>query len=183
MAEVAIEQSKDSLKDKLDAFASVGARAGFGDVATENNGTNSVNEQDYALALGVEYSRTLDKSNVSAEISQAKIDRVIAQREIENIKRNLKFNIASLSQEISKTIKTIEAMKSRRDKEREKLAEGEDRYRRGRGDTQQLILFENDLSLAQFLLQQQRIELAKKYAKLDIIRGTVWKRVVPLEKP
>lgn len=181
MAEVAIEQSKDGLKDKLDGFASIGARAGFGDVTSQGT-TTSINEQDYAVSLGVEYTRTLDKSDVSAEISQAKIDRIIAQREIQNIERNLQFTVASLLQEIDKTGNTIKAMTSRLNTEKEKLEEGVERYRRGRGDTQQLILFENDLSLAQFLVDQQKIELAKKYAKLDVIRGAVWKRVVPLEK-
>ena len=181
MAEVAIEQSKDGLKDKLDGFLNVGARAKYGD-AMDEGAPITVNEQDYAVSLGVEYSRTLDKSNVSAEISQAKIDRIIAQREIENIKHNLRFTVASLVQEIDKTGSTIKAMTSRLDTEKEKLEEGVARYKRGRGDTQQLILFENDLSLAQFLVDQQKIELAKKYAKLDVIRGAVWKRVVPLEK-
>lgn len=182
MAEVAIEQSKDGLRDKLDGFLNVGARAKYGDAKDQNSAPITINEQDYAVSLGVEYSRTLDKSNVSAEISQAKIDRVIAQREIENIKRNLQFSVASLLQEINKTGNTIKAMTSRLNTEKEKLEEGVDRYKRGRGDTQQLILFENDLSLAQFLVDQQKIELAKKYAKLDVIRGAVWKRVVPLEK-
>lgn len=177
MAAVAIEQSKDGLKDNLDGFVSLGGRAKYGDTVD-----STVNEQDYAVALGVEYKKTLDKSDVSAEISQAKIDRVIAQREIENIKRNLKFSIAGLLQEISKTGNTINAIKLRLDTEKEKLDEGVQRYRRGRGNTQQLILFENDLSLAQFLADQQKIELAKKYAKLDVISGAVWKRVIPLEK-
>lgn len=177
MAETQISMSRDQLKDTLDGFATVGGRAKYGDTTTGS----TVNEQDYAFSVGVEFQKSLDRRDVNAEISQAKIDRLVAQQEIENIKRNLKFNIASLLQEIESTGATINAMQVRYDQEKQKLDEGVERYRRGRANTLELITFENDISLAEFMLEQQKIELSKKYAKLEVVSGKIWQRVVPLQ--
>lgn len=178
VAEAQIELKRDSLKDTLNGFASVGGREKYGEPAQGS----TVNEQDYAFSFGIEYQKSLDRSDVNAEISQAKLDRVIAQREIENVKRNLKYGLNSLLQDIDTTDATIKAMKVRYDQEQAKLDEAETRYRRGRADTFELITYENDISMAEFLLEQQKIELSKKYSKLDVTSGQVWKRVIPLQQ-
>ena len=176
LAETTMARIRNSKKNKLDAIASLGTRSAYG----KNSSNGTVNEHDYAVSIGIDFSRSLDKRGIDAEIQQAMLDRSIALQEIENIKRELKYSVLGFRQEISSTNTAISAYKKRVKKEKQKLEEASERYRRGRTDTQQLILFENDLSTAEFLLEQKRIDLARRYARLDLLRGKTWEKVIPL---
>ncbi len=176
LAETTMKKIRNTNKNKLDAIASLGTRSAYGG----NARNETINQHDYAVTIGFDYSRSLDKRGIDAEIQQAMLDRTIALREIENLKRELKYNVFGFSQEINATHTTIAAYKKRIAKEQQKLDEATQRYHRGRTDTQQLILFENDLSTAQFLLEQKRIDLARRHARLDLLRGKIWEQVIPL---
>ncbi|MDH5545158.1 MAG: TolC family protein [Gammaproteobacteria bacterium] len=177
MAESQISIAGDKKRDKLDGFATLGGRAKYGDSAT-----GTVNEQDYAFSVGLDFQRKMDNRDIGAEISQYRIDIQVAQRELEMEKTKLKYELSRLVAEMNETSNAIKELNSRLDKEQQKLDEGVERYRRGRADTQQLIFYENDLSFARLALEQQKVELAKKFAKLSVVSGNIWQRVVPLEK-
>ncbi len=176
LANASIARIRNSKKNKLDAIASLGTRSAYG----ENSLNATINEHDFAVTIGIEYTRAMDKRGINAEIQQAMLDKSIALQEIENIKRELKYSVLGFKQEINFTNAAIIEHQKRIKQEKRKLAEATERYRRGRTDTQQLILFENDLSTAEFLLEQKRIDLARRHARLDLLRGKTWEKVIPL---
>lgn len=166
LAESVMDDVKNNKKNQLDLVMSVGTRTAYG----ENSLNSTVNETDYALMVGVEYSRAADKRGVNAELQQAMLDRSIALREIENIKQELNYSVMGLLQEIDATDSAIKQYDQRVNREMQKLAEAEARYERGRTTTQELIMFENDLSIAKFLLEQKRIDLARRHARLVLLQ-------------
>ncbi|MDH3325981.1 MAG: TolC family protein [Gammaproteobacteria bacterium] len=176
LAETMLDDLRNNNKNKLDLVMSIGTRSAYG----KNGMNNTVNETDYALMAGVEYSRAVDKRGIVAELEQAMMDRTIALREIENIKLELNYAVYGLLQEITATDAAINQYVKRVTREQQKLNEAESRYHRGRTTTQELIMFENDLSIAKFLLQQKRIDLAHRYARLNLLRGGMAQRLMPL---
>jgi len=58
--------------------------------------------------------------------------------------------------------------------EKQKVAETRERYRSGRADTTQLLLFENELHQAEYSVDQLTLELARKQQTLKLLRGVIW---------
>jgi outer membrane protein TolC len=133
--------------------------------------TPPVNESDYAASVRLEFRKALDRSGLNAEVTQAQIDRSVALREAERIRIDVKYNVTGLIAEIGKTNKSLASQRQRVIVERKKVDEATKRYRTGRTDTTQLIQFENDYQLSKLAREQQRIELARKHASLELMRG------------
>ena len=175
LAEAAIARARDARQDKLDTVVSVGARSRNGD-----SQLGTVSEQDWAGALSLEYQHSVDRQGLDAVLAQARMDRSIAQRRMARVKRDLRYQVNSITGQIEANRGALESYRDRLEAEQEKLNEAEARYRSGRADTQQLIQFETELYATQLSVEQQRIELAKRLATLDLVSGALWQQVVPL---
>ena len=144
---------------------SVGARNGTG---------GGVDESDYAASAMIEYQRPLSRQGLEAEVFQAQISQDIARRQIKQAKDDLRYQVEGLVSELGTGQTALNTSKSRLEVEKEKLAETRERYRTGRADTTQLIQFENELNQAEFSVDQQTLELARKQQTLKLLRGVLW---------
>lgn len=173
LAELTMDDVRNSKKDKLDVLVSAGTRSAYGD----NSLNETINEHDLAFSVGVEFSQAMDKRGVDAQLSQAMLDRTIALREIENIKRDLTYQVHTSVREIRAAANVVKETERRVNSEQRKYNEASQRYKRGRTTTVELIQFENDFSLAKFLLEQKRIDLAKRHSKLQLLVGSLWNSI------
>lgn len=172
IAEATLERNRESGRDKADLVFSVGNRNIEGDVV---GGTMDNSER--VAALRFEYRAALDRRGADADVTQAYIDRAIAQQRIDSAQTELRYAVARLAAEIESATLALEEARERRAAERAKLDEALVRYRRGRTDTAQIIQFENDYEAAVLALEQQTIELARRRAELDIVRGHLWNSI------
>jgi len=172
LTESVLQRSRDQRKDTMDLVLSVGTRTRTGDSTT-----GSVDESDVAGRLRFEYSASLDKSGLDAEVRQAQLDRTIAMEEIRRVKDDLNYDLASLVQEINAAKQAVISARQHLQSEREKFEEALQRYRQGRTDTDRLIQFENERNTAKLNLAQQKIELAKRIDALEILHGIFWQNM------
>lgn len=170
-AEADIRRRKDAYKDKFDVVLSVGNRKFIGD--TDFFGT--VRNDEVVGGVRVEYRRALDKQGFEAELTQAQLDRSIALQEINRVQRDLRHKLAGLVAEIRAAREALRSFYIRRKREQRKFEESLRLYRAGRLETDRLINFENDVHLSRFLYEQQRIELSRKIASLELVRGGYWR--------
>jgi outer membrane protein TolC len=168
ISDAIIEASKDEAKSQMDLVFGVG----YGN--KQGPATPPVNESDYAASVRLEYSRPVDKQGVEAVVTQAVLDRSIALRETQRIKDDLEYNVRGLVAEIGNSHASIESHRKRVTTEQSKFSEALQRYRTGREDTRNLIQFENELQLSKLALEQQRIELSRRNANLDLLRGQMF---------
>lgn len=172
LAETAIESSRDAKKDNLDLVLFAGNRTSSGDTTT-----GSVSESEMVGGVRLEFNRGLDKSGYDAELYQAQLDRGMAIEDKRQIIEDLQYDLSSLMAEIKVGKDALEAYRKSVNNENKKLKEAEQRYRRGRTDTDQLIQFESQLSSAELSSELQRIELARRYRNLALLRGELWKNI------
>lgn len=172
LAESVIASSYDSSKDQLDLVLFIGGRNSQGDATT-----GSVDDSDVVGGVRMEYSQAIDKRGVDAAVYQAKLDRDIALRDKQQIEEDLQYDLASLLAEFKAGEAALKAYDSSVNSEHKKLNEANQRYRTGRSETDQLILFESQLSVAELLLDLQRIELARRYSRISLLTGNIWKSV------
>jgi outer membrane protein TolC len=161
-----IVTSKDATKSTVDLVLGVG----YGNI--QGPATPSpVDDSDYAASARLEYRKPLDNSGNEAVLTQAMIDKSIALRESERIRGDLKYNVTGLIAQISKSNTSLESQQLRVNAERLKVDEAINRYRTGRTDTTQLILFENDYQIGKLASELQRVELARQHASLELLQG------------
>jgi outer membrane protein TolC len=172
LANSIIETSTDAQKDNLDLVLFAGGRNNQGDAAT-----GSVDNSEVVGGVRVEYSQSADKRGVDAELYQAKLDRSIALQDKLQKEEDLQYELASLLAEYKAGNKALGAYKTSVKSEKNKLDEALSRYRRGRTDTDQLIQFESHLSSAELSLELQRIELSRRYYKVNLLTGDVWSKI------
>lgn len=171
IAESQIATSKDASRSTVDLVFGVG----FGNKQGPATSPNPyVNESDYAASVRLEFTRSMDRSGLDAAVTQAQIDRSIALREIQRIKDDLEYNVNGLAAEINNSEAALASHRRHVSVEQAKLNEAMRRYRTGRADTTQLIQFENELQLGKLALEQQRIEFARRYSSLELMRGTLF---------
>lgn len=165
IADASLKVSKDKYKSKLDLVLSAGARNGTGP---------GFDQSDYAASAKLEYQRPLSRQGLEAEVYEAQISQDIARRQIRKARDDLKYQIESLVAELRTGQTALNTSRTRLQTEQEKLAETRQRYRTGRADTTQLIQFENEMNQAQFDVDQQTLELARKQQTLKLLRGVLW---------
>lgn len=174
IAEAALARSREAGRDKADLVFSVGNRGQYGDVA----GGGSVSESERVAGLRFEYRAALDRRGADAVVTQAYLDRAIAQQRIDSVQTELRYTVARLAAEIGTAAAALDQARARKSAELAKLDDAQRRYRQGRIDTAQVIQFENDYEAATLALEQQLIELARRRTELEIVRGTLWGEVV-----
>lgn len=165
IAEATINTSKDEARSQVDLVFGVG----FGN--KQGPATPPVNESDYAASVQLEFSRPLDTRGVDAVVTQAVLDRSIGLREIKRLSDDLEYNVNGLVAEIDNSQAALESHRRRVTTEQAKFDEALKRYRTGREDTRNLIQFENELQLSKLALERQRIELSRRHASLEMLRG------------
>jgi len=172
LAENAIKNSRDAKKDNMDLILFVGNKTNSGDTISA-----STSESEIVGGVRLEFSRGLDKSGYDAELYQAQIERGVVIEDKRQLIEDLQYDLSSLLAEIKAGKQALEAYQSSAKSEKNKLKEAEQRYRRGRTDTDQLIQFESQLSIAELSIELQRIELARRYRHLSLLRGELWKSI------
>jgi outer membrane protein TolC len=173
IAEAALARSRDAGRDKADVVFSVGNRTVDGDLA----GGGSINESERVAALRFEYRAALDRRGADADVTQAYLDRSIAQQRIDSVQTELRYTVARLTAEIATADAALAQARERKSAEQAKLDDAQRRYRQGRIDTAQVIQFENDYEAATLAVEQQTIELARRRTELDLLRGTLWREL------
>ena len=144
---------------------SAGARSGTGP---------GFEQSDYAASAKIEYQRPLSRQGLEAEVYEAQISQDIARRQIKQARDDLRYQIEGLVSELRTGQIALDTSRSRLEVEKAKLVETRERYRTGRADTTQLIQFENELNQAEFSVDQQTLELARKQQTLKLLRGVLW---------
>ena len=169
IAESQIDSARDNKKDSLDFVVSVGSRTSNGD-----NTAGSVNEQDFAGAVGFEYRHLFDNEGVSSKYKQALLEKSIALQDIKKTSDDIRYTVSGLVTEIKIAKLAVKAMHKKLKSESLKLDEVVQRFRSGRADTEQLIKFQNEYSIAELTYQNQKIEMNNRIIALQIFTGKFW---------
>jgi outer membrane protein TolC len=168
-AESNIEIQRDNKKDTLDVILSVGARS-----KTGSTDKTDIDETDLAGKVGLEYRAALDKSGLRAALQQALLNRDIADNQIRQLDIDLNNEIDRLLGLIQDQKKSINSNNRLMQAEQRKFDEAVSRYRSGRTTTADLIIFEEDLSLAESILANSRVDLVSSLNELERLRGAIW---------
>jgi len=172
LAENSIRASRDARKDQLDLIMYLGNKTNAGDTAG-----GSLNDSEVVGGLQLEYHRGLDRRGFDAQLYQAQLDRYAAISDRHQVIEDLRYNLASLLADRDSVKKTVQAYVLSVSSEQKKLQDAEQRYRQGRADTDQLIQFEDQLSVAELNLELQHIELLGVEQKLRLLTGQLWNNI------
>ena len=170
--EADLELRRDSRKDKFDVVLSVGGRTTSGD-----NVSGSIDEDDLAGGVRLEYQRALDKRGLDAGIYQAQLNLQIAREDERKIRDDLRYSVTGLLSEVDANQISLTAHQRRVVSEEKKINEALERYRVGREATDRLIQFENEMQVARFALEQDRIALERRLTNLSILLGRIWQSI------
>jgi outer membrane protein TolC len=171
-ADTQLELSRDKRKDKLDVVFNAGYKTLSGDSTPSD-----VSEGEMVGGVQLEFGRGLDLSGYDAELQQAQLSRSAALQDQKQVLLDLRYNIAGVLAEINAGNVALTAYEKSVASEQAKLKEAEQRYKRGRTDTDQLVQFEAQLATAELNYDLQGIELARRAHKLRLLLGDVWKTV------
>jgi len=169
IAEANLELAKNQKQEQLDVVLSVGARAAKGDT-----GTGTVSQEEWAGQARLEYQYEMDKRGFDAEIYQAMLDKQLAEEQLNKIRHDIAYMVESMTQQITNNKTAVKSNYKRLEIEKQKLQDALQRYREGRTDTRELIEFENDLLASSLAHENQKLELARTYATLNLLIGRVW---------
>ncbi len=169
IARAMIEQRRNAHRNTLDLVVSAGIRNLAGDT-----GGGSLNKTDLAGGVNIEYQRALDHRGFDAALYQAQLERDRVLQEMENIRYQLRYRISGLVAEIVENRQTVQTHEQRLASETAKYHESERLYREAHMDTNIMIQHEAELQAAELALQQQRVELLKRYATLALLRGKLY---------
>ena len=169
MAESQIQLANDTRKDNLDLVLSVGTRTSNG-----KSGSTTVNKEDLAGAVRIEYKHLFDDKGVSSKFKQAQLQRDIALEEINKVDDDIRYTVSGLVAEIKAARNAVEQTQQQLQSEAAKLKEAEHRFRTGRANTAQLIQFQNEYSFSQLAYHNQQIELQNRIISLQIFTGKFW---------
>ena len=172
LAESNIKVQRDKKKDKLDLVLFIGDKNLSGDVQA-----GSLNENEIVGGARLEFSRGLDASGDEAQLYQALLQRDVALQSKKQLMQDLQYRLASLLSQINTGRAALNAYQASVEAQRKKLAEAESRYRDGRVDTDLIIQFENQLSLASLAESLQSLELKKLNIKISLLQGVLWQSV------
>ncbi len=172
LADSAIRSRRDGKENALDLVLFAGGQNSSGDSAL-----GSTSESDLTGGVRLEYSRKMDKSGVDAKLYQAQLERDAILENRKMLLENLHYDLASVLAEIKANKLALDAYRKSLEVENKKIDEAMQRYHSGRIDTDVLINFEDQLSLARLSLELQRISLMQRQYKLKIILGQLWHEI------
>ena len=169
IAESSIAIQRDAQKDTVDLILSVGARSKIGESETDD-----INETDLAGVVGVEYAAPIDKSGLRASLRQAILSRDIADNQIRTIGDDLDYDLDRLLGDIRDLKISVESNLRYHNAEQKSFDDAVNRYQSGRINTDELIRFEENLSIAEIALATQRVNLSQSVNELQRLRGEIW---------
>ena len=169
LAESEIKINRDAKQDNLDLVMFVGNRTNEGDIIG-----GSLSESEVVGGVRLEFNRGMDKRGFDAELYQSQIDRGIALQNQKQVLEDLQYELSSLLAETKAGQSALNAYHQSARSEKKKLNEAVQRYKEGRADTDQLIQFEAQLSLAELSVELQKIELLRRFYGLNLLRGELW---------
>ncbi|MDA3868752.1 MAG: hypothetical protein PF589_02115, partial [Gammaproteobacteria bacterium] len=172
LVDSAIRNRRDERENALDLVLFAGGQNYSGDSAL-----GSTSESDLTGGVRLEYSRKMDKSGVDAKLYQTQLERDAILENRKMLLENLHYDLASVLAEIKANKLALEAYRKSLEVENIKIDEAMQRYRSGRIDTDVLINFEDQLSLARLSLELQRISLMQRQYKLQIMLGQLWHEI------
>lgn len=167
-----INSALDNKSDSLDFVVSVGSRTSNG-----KSTTTTVNEQDWAGSIKVEYQHLFDDKGISSKYKQALIEKSIAQQNIQTNLDDIRYTVSGLVSEINAAKLALKTARQKLKSEYLKLEEVEQRFRNGRANTAQLIQFQNEYSFAELSFQNQKVDLNRRVIALQIFTGQFWKEL------
>lgn len=170
VAESNIKIQRDNKRDVIDVIVSVGARVKTGPAENQD-----IDQSDIAGKVGLEYRAALDKQGLHATLQQALLSRDIADNQIRQLDIDLNNEIDRLRGLIEDQKKSITSNIRLKRAEQKKFDEAVSRFRTGRTTTADLIIFEEDLSLAESALANSQVDLVSTLNELARLRGVVWK--------
>lgn len=172
LADSAIRTRRDERESAIDLVWFAGGQNYAGDTVTGNT-----SESELTGGLRLEYKSTIDKSGVDAKMYQAQLERSAILQDRKLLLENLQYDLFSLMAEIKANDSALSAYEKSLRSETIKVDEAMQRYRSGRIDTDVLIKFEDQLSLAKLSLELQRILLMQRHYKLQIMLGKLWDEI------
>ena len=172
IADSAIRLSRDKRQDELDLVMFLGNESNQGDTAS-----GDFNESQVVGGVSLEFRRGLDKSGLNAELRQAHYDRELVLQDKKLVQQNLHYDVASVLTEVESAELAVKAFKKSVNAEHKKLTEATKRYKDGRIETDRIIDFESQLAKAELSYELQKVELARRYYQLDLLRGAIWETV------
>lgn len=173
ITENVITLQRQNNEDQLDLKFFIGNKSNSGDTLP----SGSVSNSDLVAGIQLEYKQTLDKSADNAVLFQAQLDRDLQLQNKKQLFEDLHYDLASLLAEANAVKHSIQAYKNSKTAEYKKLKDAEKRYKSGRIDIDQLLLFENQLSATELTLNLQKMELQKRLLKLSLLNGSIWKNI------
>lgn len=176
-AEANVALTRDAAQDQLDVVLSVGGSTLMGDTPVGH-----YSEEDLAGLARLEYQYDLDRRGFDAQLYQALLDKQKAEESLQKLEQDIQYSVDSLVQQIKFNKLAVSSNQRRFEIENKKLQEALQRYREGRSDTREIIDFENDLFASSLFYENQKLQLARVYASLNLLLGRVWDSAV-IEKP
>ncbi len=172
LAESTIRSRRDEKQDELDLVMYIGNETSEGDTLT-----GSRDESEVIGGVTLEYNRGLDKSSFDAALRQAHYERGISLQEKKQLLQDLQYELSSVLVQIEAGEEALKAYSASVIAEKKKLDEALKRYRDGRIETDRIIDYESQLSIAELSYELQKIELAQRYYDLNLLRGTLWQGI------
>lgn len=169
IAESTIQNSRDAQKDEMDLVLFIGNETSKGDAAAAR-----VNDSELVGGVRFEFSHGVDRRGYDAELYQAQLDRYAVLQDKVQVMEDLEYDLASLLAEIRTGQQALQAYRVSVVNEKAKLEEAHRRYKAGRADTDQLVQFESQLAAVELALELQRVEIARRSFKLNLLRGVLW---------
>lgn len=173
-----INITKDRRKEQLDLVLSAGARYGSGDTVTGN-----YSQDEMIGSARLEYRFDLDQQGFDAEYYQSLLRYEAANREQELVRHDIEYALDRLLEQLQAGRKSVRSHKSYVELEERKLNEAIGRYTEGRATASELIDFENDLNASRFAYNNQKIELARVQANIQLLLGELWDTEIIEIKP
>jgi outer membrane protein TolC len=171
-AELKIAESKlrtqtDAQKDRFDIVMGTGI----------NNRTSSgTTSSDTTYSVGFEYQRSMNRDGFDAQMYQAQLDHDIAEEKLKAKRQQLQYEIAALMQRLYRLQQVVKANEERLEAQRLRYQDVKQRYNEGRATIAELMMLEAELQGTELALKQQRIELSRQLATLELMRGQLWVR-------
>lgn len=172
LADSVIRTRREERESEFDLVLFAGGQNYSGD-----SQTGSTSNNDLTGGVRLEYKETLDKSGVDAKLYQAQLERNRVLQDRKLLLENLHYDLSGLLAEIKTNHSALAAYEKSLESENIKIDEATKRYRSGRIDTDVLIKFEDQLSLAKLSLELQRISLAQRHYKLEVMQGRLWNAI------
>ena len=98
----------------------------------------------------------------------------MAEEQLAKVKHDIAYAVESLVQQTADNKNAVKSNKKRLDVEQQKMQDALQRYREGRADTREIIEFENDLFASSLVYENQKLQLARTYASLNLLMGRIW---------